>query len=189
MAPMSCTGLKPHFLGKMGTHESCWPRTSSTRTTRRPGRRSQRQASAASLETSRNPVARGAHLRPGSPARESRSRRSQCRIPSDPGQRPHLHGDGIAPGLTENGKLVPLTHAENLGRAKSVVLALDRFALDELESIRRRGHGRARIRRGKAPRRPDRNRRLRLEALQLTRFSSATIDADGGPAYADGRLE
>jgi tight adherence protein B len=82
------------------------------------------------------------------------------------------------PALRENGQRVPVVRAQNLGRSKSVVLAVDRS-----QSMAGRPIGDA----SDAARafvlakpRPDRIAVVAVasRALQLTRFSSATIDAD-----------
>ena len=85
-----------------------------------------------------------------------------------------------SPGLTEDGRRVSLTHVENLGRAKSVVLALDRSRSMSGKAFADAVAAARAFVAGKAP-----NDRIAIlgfgaEALQLTRFMSATInDADG----------
>jgi tight adherence protein B len=83
-----------------------------------------------------------------------------------------------APAVLENGSTVVLTNAQNLGRAKSVVLALDRS-----QSMRGRAFADAvaaarTFLNAKGP--ADRFSIIGFgsSAVQLTRFSSARIDAD-----------
>ena len=85
---------------------------------------------------------------------------------------------GRAPRLTENGKRVNGLEAANLGRAKSVVLAVDRS-----QSMRGQALADAsRAARAFVRRKPQSDRiavvAVGKRAVQLTGFSSATIDVD-----------
>lgn len=83
-----------------------------------------------------------------------------------------------APTLTENGRPVAGLEAENLGEAKSVVLAVDRSRSMEGEALDRA----VEAARAFVAAKPGRDRLAVLafgsEAVLLSRFSSATIDAD-----------
>jgi len=84
-----------------------------------------------------------------------------------------------APTLTENGLRVSLVSAENLGRAKSVVLALDRSRSMRGKALADALAAARAFVRAKAP-----SDRIAIvgfgsRAVQLTRFSSTTTDAVG----------
>jgi len=83
-----------------------------------------------------------------------------------------------APGLTEDGNRVQLSKAQNLGRAKSVVLALDRSRSMQGKALEDAITAARAFVAAKAP--GDRVAIVGFgsRAIQLTRFSSATIDAD-----------
>jgi len=88
-------------------------------------------------------------------------------------------GVGRAPTLTENGARATLTRAENLGRAKSVVLAIDRSTSMQGKAFSDAiAAARAFVAR-KTP--ADRIEIIGFgsNAIELTRFSTATIDVDG----------
>jgi tight adherence protein B len=83
-----------------------------------------------------------------------------------------------APMLTENGRRVPVVSAENLGRAKSVVLAVDRSQSMDGGALENATYAARRF----VATKPQADRiavvAVASKALQLTRFASSVIDAD-----------
>jgi tight adherence protein B len=86
---------------------------------------------------------------------------------------------GHPPALTENGLRVPLIRAENLGRAKSVVLAIDRSTSMQGQAFSDAIAAARAFVTAKTP--ADRIEIIGFgsRAVSLTRFSTATIDVDG----------
>lgn len=95
----------------------------------------------------------------------------------------------VPPALTENGRAVTVTRADNLGTAKSVVLAVDRSRSMKGESLARAVDAVQAFVKTKPPRDRVSVVAFGSSAVRLTRFSTATIDADLalGTVGVDGR--
>lgn len=93
------------------------------------------------------------------------------------------------PPLTENGRAVTVTRADNLGTAKSVVLAIDRSRSMKGEPLVRAVEAVQAFVKAKPPRDRVSVVAFGARAVRLTRFSTATIDADLalGTIGVDGR--
>ena len=184
LAPIACTGLKPHFLEKMASNGVLLPPTFFRADV--PGKvvRLSPPGRTAVCSEAHAPQRSRSRRRPPPWSRGRRRRQhadhgcGRQLVPVRPRHRGHASAHRKAPKLSENGQPVIGFSAKNFGREKSVVLLFDRSQSMLGQAMRDATAAARSFVRSKPA--SDRIAVVAVgkQAFQLTGFSSGTAEAD-----------